>query len=305
MGDNHGGRRPWWRRSREMFGGAEIERRPVRLAELVRRPDDEVAYKAFCEAYPAQHLGMERALGTSQCAFDRTTRQAVRQTLTRALRNVLDDSGPKSADYVRGYLDQELADVHAWLEQDRATAVARGLNVGLGLGALAGVLLLAVPLLAGVPALHLLGVTLGCGDRWGLLGVFAAGGVGALGAVLSVLVRLRVSAEELACRQATGPGSAQVPARQLARRMRHEGVYRVFVGWILATAVYLVLSGGIVPVVEIPTTAADVCLPAGQAVPGTRFWSFWCAIGFVAGFNERWAFGILRRDTPRKRTGST
>ncbi|MEU9170585.1 hypothetical protein AB0D34_22730 [Streptomyces sp. NPDC048420] len=284
---------------RETFGGAEIERRPKRLADLVRRPDDEVAYKAFCEAYPAQHLGMERALGTAQCAFDRATRQAVQQTLTRALRNVLDDNGPQSGDYVRAYLDQELADVHAWLDQDRVTAVGRGLNIGLGLGALAGVLLLAVPLLAGLPALHLLGVTLDCGNRWGLLGVFAAGGVGALGAVLSVLVRLRLSVEELTCRQATGPGGIQEPARQLARRMRHEGVYRVIVGWILAIAVYLVLSGGIVPVMEIPTTASEVCASAGQPSPpvtGTEFWGFWCAIGFVAGFNERWAFGILRRD---------
>lgn len=301
MGDNNGGRRRWWRRLREVLDGAEAERRPKSLAELVRS-EDEPAYKEFCATYPAQHLRMQVALGAAQRAFDRATRRSVEQALRGALRNVLAETCP-SGDYVRGYLDQELADLEGWLDQDRVTAVSRGLNIGLGLGAVAGVLLLAVPLLAGRPTLHMLGVTLDCGDRWGLLGAFAAGGVGAFGAVLSVLGRLRLSVEELANRQAAGSGSAAVPARQLARRMRHEGVYRVCVGWILAVAVYFVLSGGIVPVFEVPATAAEVCLPAGSAaapVAGTEFWGFWCAIGFVAGFNERWAFGILRRDATSK-----
>lgn len=77
--------------------------------------------------------------------------------------------------------------------------------------------------------------------------------------------------------------------------MRQEGLYRVVVGWVLALAVYFLLSGGIVPVFELPATT-------GSAVKGTEFWGFWCAIGFVAGFNERWAFGILGRDST-SRTG--
>lgn len=35
----------------------------------------------------------------------------------------------------------------------------------------------------------------------------------------------------------------------------------------------------------------------GSAAKGAEFWGFWCAIGFVAGFNERWAFGVLGRDS--------
>jgi len=290
MGDNNGGRRRW-RRVREVLDGAEAERRPKSLDELARS-EDEPAYKEFCAAYPAQLLRMQRALGASQRAFDRSTRRSVEHALRSALRNVLAETCP-SGDHVRGYLDRELADIEGWLDQDRVTAVGRGLTIGLGLGAVVGTLLLAVPLLAGRPALHLLGITLGCGDRWGLLGAFVAGGVGAFGAVLSVLGRLRLSVEELAQRQA-GAG------RQLARRMRHEGVYRVFVGWILAVAVYFVLTGGIVPVLEVPATAAEICA-AGRAT-GTEFWAFWCAIGFIAGFNERWAFGILSRDVTTKRS---
>ncbi|MFI1356206.1 hypothetical protein ACH4TV_21910 [Streptomyces sp. NPDC020898] len=68
----------------------------------------------------------------------------------------------------------------------------------------------------------------------------------------------------------------------------------------LALAVYFLLSGGIVPVFELPATTVDVCPSpgaTGSAAKGTEFWGFWCAIGFVAGFNERWAFGILGRDS--------
>ncbi|MEU6348501.1 hypothetical protein ABZ896_04155 [Streptomyces sp. NPDC047072] len=288
---------------RELYEGAEAEQRPKSLADLVRTEDDH-AYKEFCATCPAQNIRMQRVLGAAQRAFERCTRRSVEHALRAALRNVLAEPRPPG-DLVCEYLDRELTDIEGWLDQDRASAVSRGLNIGLGLGAATGTLLLALPLLAGRPALALLGITLDCGDRWGLLGAFAAGGVGAFGAVLSVLGRLRLSADELAQRQAAGSGSGAVPGRQLARRMRHEGVYRVIVGWILAVAVYFVLSGGIVPVFEVPATTAQVCGAAGAgsaAGTGTEFWGFWCAIGFVAGFNERWAFGLLRRDTAAKGT---
>ena len=309
MGDKNGGLRLWWSRCREVWDGAEVEKRPKGLADLVR-PEDDVNYKVFCETYPAQHLEMQLALGASQRVFDRATGETVQRVLKGALRNVLDDTCPKgkSDDYVRDYLQRELAEIRGWLDQDCVTAVSRGLNIGLAMGAGAGVLLLAVPLLWGLRALNHLGITLDCDDRWGLLGVFVAGGVGAFGAVLSVLVRLRGSVEQLARRQAVGKGRAPVPPRQLARRLRHEGVYRVGVGWILAMALYFLLSGGIVPVFTVPATAADVCASAGvsgPAVDGTQFWGFWCAIGFVAGFNERWAFGILRRDTASRTNKAT
>ncbi|MCX5603119.1 hypothetical protein OG418_42895 [Streptomyces phaeochromogenes] len=38
--------------------------------------------------------------------------------------------------------------------------------------------------------------------------------------------------------------------------------------------------------------------------PGTAFWGFWGAIGFLAGFNERWAYGLVGRGaTSRKGSG--
>ncbi|MFC8242723.1 hypothetical protein [Streptomyces chartreusis] len=63
------------------------------------------------------------------------------------------------------------------------------------------------------------------------------------------------------------------------------------------------VRGGVVTAFEPPATTAEIC-PApgtpGSAAAGTEFWGFWCAIGLVAGFNERWAFGILSRDSTRR-----
>ncbi|MEU9916829.1 hypothetical protein [Streptomyces sp. NPDC051001] len=305
MGDNTGGdRHPWWRGIRESVDGAETELRPGGLVDVVPAGFDR-AYLQFGDLYPEHQLQLQLLYGASQRAFEHRTRVSARVTVVRVLGNALTDprlGDQKPNEHLAEYLDQEIADLRGRLAQDSATAVSRGLNIGLGLGSALSLLLLAAPLLWGVGLLGAMGVKLNCTNRWSLLGAFVCGGVGAFGAVLSVLVRLRGSADQLARRQTNGREGVVVPG-QMARSMRHEGLYRVFVGWVLALAVYFLLSGGIVPVFQTPATAAEIC-PApgspGSAVKGTDFWGFWCAIGFVAGFNERWAFGILGRDATRR-----
>ncbi|MFE6358963.1 hypothetical protein ACFVP3_02945 [Streptomyces sp. NPDC057806] len=300
-----GGRRhSWWQGLRESVEGADTDLRPEGLMHIVPAGLGP-AYVKFGDLYPEQQLQLQLLYGASQRAFERTTRVAARVTVQRVLHNALSDprlEDAKPNDHLAEYLDEEVADLRGRLAQDSATAVSRGLNVGLTLGSAASLVLLAVPLLWGVALLGALGVTLNCTDRWHLLGAFVCGGVGALGAVLSVLVRLRGNAEQLTKRQ-NSVGEGLVVPGQMARSMRHEGVYRVVVGWILALAVYFLLGGGLVPVFEVPATAADICPSAaapGSPTKGTDFWGFWCAIGFVAGFNERWAFGILGRESTRK-----
>ncbi|MFI7407220.1 hypothetical protein ACIBU0_00850 [Streptomyces sp. NPDC049627] len=303
MTDNGGRRHAWWRGLRESVQGADTDLWPEGLTEVV--PGGfEPAYVQFGDLYPEQQLQLQLLYGASQRAFERRTRVSARVTVVRVLGNALSDprlGDPKPNEHLTEYLDQEIADLRGRLAQDSATAVSRGLNVGLATGSAAGLALLALPLLWGAGLLGALGVTLNCTNRWSLLGAFVCGGVGAFGAVLSVLVRLRGSADQLARRQTNGREGIVVPG-QMARSMRHEGVYRVFVGWILALAVYFLLSGGIVTVFEPPATTAGICAAGGPAAAaaGTDFWGFWCAIGFVAGFNERWAFGILSRDSTRR-----
>ncbi|MEV0174226.1 hypothetical protein AB0I00_24290 [Streptomyces sp. NPDC050803] len=289
---------------RESIEGADTELKPEGLMHLVPAGLGEL-YVKFGDLYPEQQLDLQLLYGASQRAFERNTRVAARVSVQRVLGNTLTDrrlDTAKPNDDLLKYLDAEIADLRARLVQDSATAVSRGLNVGLALGSAASLVLLAVPLLWGVGLLQALGVTLNCTNRWHLLGAFVCGGVGAFGAVLSVLVRLRGNAEQLTKRQNNGREGLIVPG-QMARSMRHEGVYRVFVGWILALAVYFLLSGGLVPVFEVPATASQICPSAGDPgspAKGTDFWGFWCAIGFVAGFNERWAFGILGREATRR-----
>lgn len=297
-------RMTWWQGLRESVEGADTDLRPEGLTHIVPAGLGP-AYVKFGDLYPEQQLQLQLLYGASQRAFERNTRVAARVTVQRVLGNALSDprlEDAKPNDHLVEYLDEEIADLRGRLAQDSATAVSRGLNVGLTLGSAASLVLLVVPLLWGVGLLQALGVTLNCTNRWHLLGAFVCGGVGAFGAVLSVLVRLRGNAEQLTKRQNSVRDGLIVPG-QMARSMRHEGVYRVFVGWILALAVYFLLSGGLVPVFEVPATAAEICPSAGSpgsAAKGTDFWGFWCAVGFVAGFNERWAFGILGRETTRK-----
>jgi hypothetical protein len=310
MGDNNGGdRHPWWRGMRESVDGADTELLPEGLVDVVPA-GFESAYVQFGDLYPVQQLQLQLLYGSSQRAFEHRTRVSARITVLRVLANALTDprlGDQKPNEHLTEYLNQEIADLRGRLAQDSATAVSRGLNIGLGLGAAVSLVLLAVPLLWGVGLLEALGVTLNCTNRWSLMGAFVCGGVGAFGAVLSVLVRLRGSADQLARRQTDGREIEVVPG-QMARSMRHEGIYRVFVGWVLALAVYFLFSGGIVPVFQVPATAAEICPAAGNPgspVKGTDFWGFWCAVGFVAGFNERWAFGILGRDSTRRAAKSS
>lgn len=304
MTDNGGRRHAWWRGLRESVQGADTELWPEGLTDVVPSGFAS-AYVQFGDLYPEQQLQLQLLYGASQRAFERRTRVSARVTVVRVLGNALSDprlGDAKPNEHLTEYLDQEIADLRGRLAQDSATAVSRGLNIGLAMGSAASLALLAVPLLWGVDLLGALGVALNCTNRWSLLGAFGCGGVGAFGAVLSVLVRLRGSADQLARRQSNGREGIVVPG-QMARSMRHEGVYRVFVGWILALAVYFLLSGGIVTVFEPPATTTEICPAAGSpgsAAAGTEFWGFWCAIGFVAGFNERWAFGILSRESTRR-----
>jgi hypothetical protein len=285
--------------------GATTDPQPGGLVDLVPR-GCERAYVQLGDSHPEQQVQLQVLYGASQRAFENKTRESLRITVQCVLRGVLRD--PRLADsppnpHVAEYLDLEITGIRARLGQDRAVAVSRGLNLGLGLGALISMFLLSVPLLWGVRLLHAVsGVTLNCTSRWSLMGAFVCGGVGAFGAVLSVLVRLRNSGDELTRRRTNGHEGFVAPA-QMSRSMRHEGIYRVFVGWVLALAVYFLLTAGFVTVIDVPATPADIC-PAGgrpgSAVKGTDFWGFWCAVGFVAGFNERWAYGLLGRDATTK-----
>ncbi|WP_199854874.1 hypothetical protein [Streptomyces dioscori] len=279
-----------------MVVGAPTLEKPRLLSEVEAVPRD--GYEKLGRAFPKQQLELQRLYGVSQRAFEQETRVSLMATVEYALRSALacgqlDEASARPS--MAAYLDKEIAGIRARVRQDRAVAVSRGLNVGLSSGLLISCVLLGLPLMAGAWGwLADVGITLSCSDRWTLMGVFLSGGAGAFGAVFSVLARLRNSGDELTRRKTNGHSAAVVPG-QMSRSMRHEGVYRVVIGWVLGIAVFLLLSAEFVQVIEIPAATADIC--GGSEGVNTSFWVFWCAIGFLSGFNERWAFGLLNRSS--------
>ncbi|MBT2470802.1 hypothetical protein J7E97_23775 [Streptomyces sp. ISL-66] len=286
------------------LGAADGE---IRALEEVPGIDAERLRELWC-AEPELMLRLDRLYAASQRAFERRTRAAVAEDLLRALRAVA-----QGADV--GRLDTAVALAEARLEEDTATAGARGLNVGLTCGIVVSPVVLLVVLALGAWVPGLFGIDFGCQERQALLHAMVCFAGGAMGAVFSVIMRLRDPANLIRARSGRGnPGSdpASDPV-QLAQSLRQEGWYRVVVGWFLATALFLLISGGILTVITPPLSAAELCGPGPLSAAGheavVKAWFFWGAIGFLAGLNERWARGLLRhpsaaRDEPGPQDGA-
>ncbi|MFJ7270952.1 hypothetical protein ACIQV3_30640 [Streptomyces sp. NPDC099050] len=275
------------RDAREWFDGAADGE--IRALEEVPGIDPERLRELWC-AEPELMLRLDGLHTAAQRAFERRTRVAVTDELLRALRAVA-----QGADVAR--LETAVALAGTRLEADTATAGARGLNTGLTCGIVISPVILLVVFALGEWVPGLFGVGLGCQERLALAGALVCFAGGAMGAVFSVIVRLRDPRQLIR----DSPGGAGGPAAdpvQLSRALRQEGWYRVVVGWFLATAVYLLVAGGILTLLTPPATPAELCGPGPLSADGhgalVRTWFFWGAIGFLAGLNERWARGLLR-----------
>lgn len=106
-------------------------------------------------------------------------------------------------------------------------------------------------------------------------------GGGAAGAAVSVLLRLN-----------------RVPDLKIETVRISTAMVRILLGWFFALALLALVKGGITAeLFHDPSTAllnADPKVDNSAAVVGS--WFFWGAIGFLAGFNERWATTIIARD---------
>ncbi|WP_327256850.1 hypothetical protein [Streptomyces sp. NBC_01244] len=277
---------------REWFDGAADGE--IRALEEVPGIDPERLRELWC-AEPELMLRLDRLHTAAQRAFERRTRAAVTEELIRALRAVA-----QGADVAR--LETAVALAGTRLRADAATAGARGLNTGLTCGIVVSPVILVVVLALGAWVPGMFGVELGCQERLALAGALVCFSGGAMGAVFSVIVRLRDPRQLIRDRPVVGdgPGGADPDADpvQLCRALRQEGWYRVVVGWFLATALYLLVAGGILTVLTPPAAPADLCGPGPLSADGhgalVKTWFFWGAIGFLAGLNERWARGLLR-----------
>ncbi|MCJ0869309.1 hypothetical protein [Streptomyces sp. AP-93] len=278
------------RDAREWFDGAADGE--IRALEEVPGIDPERLRELWC-AEPELMLRLDRLHTAAQRAFERRTRAAVTEDLLRALRAVA-----QGADVAR--LETAVALAGTRLDADTATAGARGLNTGLTCGIVVSPVILVVVFALGAWVPRIFGVELGCESRLALAGALVCFAGGAMGAVFSVIVRLRDPRQLI--RDSPGGAGPDADPVQLCRALRQEGWYRVVVGWFLATALYLLVAGGILTALTPPADPAELCGPGPLSGDGpgalARTWFFWGAIGFLAGLNERWARGLLRHPSP-------
>ncbi|MER5727552.1 hypothetical protein ABT084_04205 [Streptomyces sp. NPDC002138] len=316
----------WLRRTGAwLLGAAEAAPRP--LAAALGLDEGDPGLRHLRRVEPVRYARIERLHRAAQRAFEQRTRDAVCGDLEHAVRTALREaaeSQPESQPEARpesqpeaeahairtATLDAEAGAAARALAADAALAGARGLNTGLTFGILFSPVALVLTLAAAQALPPLFGSALGCPERFTLTQALICFSGGALGAVLSVIVRLRDAPDAGSADPYTGsatgapaPGElpADVPADpvQLARLMRQEGWYRVVVGWFLAVSLFVLVNGGILALFTPPAAPDGLCgdaplSPAGHQALIKAFF-FWGGVGFLAGLNERWAYGLLRR----------
>ncbi|WP_441247199.1 hypothetical protein [Kitasatospora sp. McL0602] len=295
------------RRAVEWFVGAAPSV-PSTLAEALGLAEDAPELDRLRQAAPQQLARTERLHAAAQRAFEQRTREDVCRSLELAVRSALREPQAPAAD---DRLTVEADAAAHRLATDAALAGGRGLNTGLAFGVLLSPVVLVVVLALGRTLPRLFGSPIGCPEQLSLLYALVCFSGGAMGAVLSVVIRLRDSYQLLQ----RGPGGSPTPdiptdPVHLAQTMRQEGWYRVVVGWFLATSLFLLINGGILTLLTPPAAPDGLCGPAPLPLAAhqslIKAWFFWGSVGFLAGLNERWAYGLLRRsnDHPRATTPS-
>jgi hypothetical protein len=176
-----------------------------------------------------------------------------------------------------------------FVERRASESAARRYARGLLTGVLSSIVLLA---LVGVVAAAVIraftGLSTGTGrsldnaEYWALRDALVCIGGGAAGAVVSALLRLR--------------GVTHLNYETMTMRA---AFFRIVLGWFFAAALLFLIKGGLVDIFKDPTSEL-VAQGSGDAAPAgvntTTSWFFWGAVGFLAGFNERWIPDLVTRD---------
>ncbi|MFF4101959.1 hypothetical protein [Streptomyces sp. NPDC001903] len=281
---------------------------PRTMAEALGLAEEAPGLQRLREAEPLRLARIERLHAAAQRAFEERTGTAVCRALEAAVRAGIRETaaGPAGRPPTPGggtgadRLGAEADAAAQRLAADAALAGGRGLNTGLAFGIVLSPVVLVLTLLAGRFLPPLFHGPIGCPEELVLMDSLVCFAGGAMGAVFSVIIRLR-DAYQLIRPAPGGSEPADVPADpvQLARMMRQEGWYRVVVGWFLASSLFLLINGGILTLLTPPAAPGDMCGPAPLSVAGhqalIKAWFFWGSVGFLAGLNERWAYGLVRR----------
>ncbi|MFK0044105.1 hypothetical protein ACIQU4_08355 [Streptomyces sp. NPDC090741] len=287
---------------------------PRTMAEALGLAEEAPGLQRLRDGEPLQLARVERLHTAAQRAFEQRTGEAVGRALEAAVRAGIRESAAGPAGRPSGTgtgtgtgtgsgtdrLKAEADAASQRLAADAALAGGRGLNTGLAFGIGLSPVVLVLALFAGRFVPPLFDSAIGCPEELILMDSLVCFAGGAMGAVFSVIIRLR-DAYQLIQPAPGRSAPADIPADpvQLARMMRQEGWYRVVVGWFLASSLFLLINGGILTLLAPPAAPEDMCGPVPLSVAGhqalIKAWFFWGGVGFLAGLNERWAYGLVRR----------
>lgn len=107
---------------------------------------------------------------------------------------------------------------------------------------------------------------------------------GAAGAAVSVLLRLK-----------------GIPDLKVETVRASTAIVRILLGWFFALAFLALVKSGIAADLFRDPSAALLNDPSSYTPAAVvSSWFFWAAVGFLAGFNERWATTIIARDPAAK-----
>jgi hypothetical protein len=209
--------------------------------------------------------------------------------LTPAAPDSGDEVAHTGAEKVQVLLGSRVDEVAGYVQRREQSLARRrylrGLFTWLGLTLVVMVLIAAVGWLV-VPAFRRLGGasgTLPASEYFAMRDLMFCVGGGAIGATVSCLQRL--SAMDHIDFEAVERGAAR---------------YRIMLGWLFAAALAFFIKGGVIHLFDDPSAGLVTGNSAEDPLLLAKSWCFWGAMGFLAGFNERWVANLVSRQPPRQ-----
>lgn len=250
----------------------------ARLTGLLGLPDDDLrpASEAVLAAAPVEFGALDQVYLRANKALAAPDRALLTAMVVESVRvaAALCAGGPQLPPAGAAALAERVREAQGFLARREEETARRQYSRDLLLGA--GVTVAALIVIA-LLAFLVLGLWLGgkipAEQVDALRDVLVALGGGAAGACVSVLLRMhRVGDLTI---EAVSGGAA---------------LYRIVLGWFFAAAlVFLLKSGMLSQIVVMPD-------PNHDSLTRVTSWFFWGAVGFLAGFNERWATNLITRE---------
>lgn len=268
-------------------------RPPMPLIMPVSGRVDPALLEQLAKTYPADAELLGEAVIRGQRALDGADRVHLAELVNEGVRTLTpalaaEDKALRTRAEVA--LKNRVSFVCRFVARREGEIARRNYAIGLGYGVAVSVLVLAlVGYLAPVVIRSWLQLThegtsavvIGPYNWLALRDTLVVIGGGAAGAAVSVLLRLK-----------------GIPDLKVETVRASTAIVRILLGWFFALAFLALVKSGIAADLFHDPSAALLDGDPSNDTPAVIVgsWFFWAAVGFLAGFNERWATTIIARD---------